>query len=141
MCSPTGPLEATFDATTANLARIRAYVREACSKAGIAPAPLDDIEVAADEACANIIEHGYAGMVGGTIRVRLERLPDTFRVTLIDRCEPFNSSAYQLPDLAQVMGLLPGGRGIYLMRSLMDEVTYRPQQGGCNELTMVKRLG
>jgi serine/threonine-protein kinase RsbW len=33
----------------------------------------------------------------------------------------------------------PGGLGVYLIRTLMDEVTYRSEDG-VNTLTMIKRL-
>ena len=60
---------------------------------------------------------------------------DMVEVTLVDRGEPF--------DLQQVPHLDPGelrvgGRGVYLMRILMDEISCQSLEGG-HRLRLVKR--
>lgn len=129
--------EAQFPAETVQLARIRAFVRAACPQ--VPEAARDEVELAVDEACANIIEHAYPE-AGGAIQLALEADPARLRITLCDQGLPFGDHAYQQPDLAAVMQLTPGGRGIYLMRCLMDEVSYAPGVPRGNRLTMVKYL-
>jgi anti-sigma regulatory factor (Ser/Thr protein kinase) len=62
--------------------------------------------------------------------------PDSIEIRLLDEGEPF--------DLASVPDLNPaelriGGRGVFLMRALMDELSCQPRGEHGNTLRMVKR--
>src|SRR5262249_14113385 len=85
--------ELWVEARLENLARIRAFVAEACRSAGALAETCSALTLAVDEACTNIIEHAYAGTAGGSIEIAVETGPEELRVTLLDRGRPFDPSA------------------------------------------------
>jgi anti-sigma regulatory factor (Ser/Thr protein kinase) len=102
---------------------------------------VSDVQLAVDEACTNVIEHGYGGR-GGELELRIEPAGSSLKVTLRDWGEAFDPEAIPVPDVqAPLDQRRLGGLGLYLMRELMDEVcfVFDAEQG--NTLTMLKRLG
>ena len=93
-----------------------------------------------DEALANVIKHGYGGQKGRPIDVFIERIcPEGrvgIRVLIRDRAKQVDPASIKGRDLDDVR---PGGLGVHLMKSLMDEVVHRPTAQGM-ELEMVKYL-
>jgi serine/threonine-protein kinase RsbW len=142
MTTATLKFEATFEANTVNLAKIRTFIREAARGSGADDSTLDEIELAVDEACTNVIEHGYQGQVEGrTIRIEVTSSRRAIVITIIDRSAEFDPSSVPLPDLEQVRrDLQVGGLGLFLVRTLMDDVSYEAGPEG-NRLTLTKRVG
>lgn len=138
--------QASFVNDTANLARIRAFVREKAQVMGFDADELDRIELAVDEACANVMEHAYPPEDKETLKsqqlhlcLRLEF--GKFTVIITDHGETFDPSVVQPPNMSEYLAQYRvGGLGIYLMRSLMDQVDYHIQPGIKNEVRMVKFL-
>jgi len=132
--------ELSVEARLENLARIRAFVAEACRGAGAPAEDCSALTLAVDEACTNIIEHAYAGTAGGAIAIAVETRPDEIRVTLLDRGRAFDPTAVPTPDLALDWKERPiGGLGWHLIRASVDDVDYEPGPDGGNRLTLVKR--
>jgi serine/threonine-protein kinase RsbW len=110
----------------------------------IREARLDDqaafhCRLALDEACVNIIEHAYANNPAGVIEVAIRTAPGCCTISLTDFGEPYDPAQIPSPKLDQPIDEVePGGLGLYLMRTLMDEVRYTPGPHG-NSLIMVKR--
>ena len=132
--------ETSVDARVDNLGAIRAFIEEACGRAGAPPSACFDLKLAVDEACSNIIEHGYAGKAGGSISIACEATGDGVRVTIVDFGRAFDPAAVSAPDLsAGWEDRAVGGLGWHLIRRSVDEVDYGPNPGGGNRLTLVKR--
>jgi len=132
--------ELSVEARLENLARIRAFVAEACRSAGALAETCSALTLAVDEACSNIIEHAYAGTAGGSIEIAVETGPEELRVTLLDRGRPFDPSALRPPNLTADWNERPiGGLGWHLIRASVDDVDYEPGPDGGNRLTLVKR--
>ncbi len=93
-----------------------------------------------DEALANVIQHGYDGQKGRPIDVFMERVCAEgrvgIRVLIRDRAKQVDPASIKGRDLDDVR---PGGLGVHLMKSLMDEVVHRATREGM-ELEMVKYL-
>lgn len=136
--------QASFSNDTANLARIRDFVRTKARAMGFSPEDLDKIELAVDEACANVIEHAYPPAGEGCsqqLHLCLKLEFGKFTIIITDHGETFDPSVIQPPDLSEYLAeYRVGGLGIYLMRSLMDQVDYHIQPGIKNEVRMVKYL-
>ncbi len=132
--------EASFESSTTSLAIIRDFIREVGRFAGIDAHLLDGIELAVDEACSNIIEHAYGGFPGESIQLRVEVEHEIIMVTLLDRGKAFTSYEHSLPEQSQLSSFTPGGRGLFLMHALLDDVRYRRTPEGQNELVLVKKL-
>jgi serine/threonine-protein kinase RsbW len=134
--------ETTVAALRENLEGIREFVAEACRRGGAGGRVAFDLKLAVDEACTNIIEHGYAGLPPGPIDIRIETTGDRIAVTIADRGASFAPSALPEPDIDSGWRSRPvGGLGWHLIRSTVDEIDYEPNTAGGNRLTLIKRLG
>ena len=99
-----------------------------------------NIQLAADEAASNIIEHAYEGVSDGLLEISCGMNSNTITIILVDHGESFDPSEVPLPDLkADLSERKIGGLGIFLMRKLMDEVHYEAKSNKINVLTMIKR--
>ena len=126
-----------FDASPAELQRIRDGLRAALEDAGGTGSRRDAVVMAVNEACMNVIQHGYAGRPGW-IGVTLGLDGDRLEVCIEDGAPALDPARVQPRDLATVR---PGGLGVHFMRSLMDSVEYRPDPGGTgNRLIVQVRL-
>jgi serine/threonine-protein kinase RsbW len=95
--------------------------------------------LALDEACVNIIEHAYANHETGEIEVTIESAPGVCTICLTDFGEPYDPSQVAQPRFGIDMEEAnPGGLGLYLMRTMTDDVQYVVGPQG-NSLIMVKR--
>jgi anti-sigma regulatory factor (Ser/Thr protein kinase) len=99
-----------------------------------------DLKLAVEEACTNVITHGYAGMNPGSIMLALEFDREQVLVTLTDFGHPFEPCEPAPPDLeASLEDGLSHGFGLYFIYQTMDHIEYETAEDG-NHLTFVKRL-
>jgi len=99
------------------------------------------INLVLDEMVANIIENAYDDQGEHEIHVSLARHGDTLTIRIEDDGRPFDPVQAPAPDLDLPLEERPiGGLGIHIVRSVMDAVDYR-RQDGRNILTMRKTLG
>ena len=96
------------------------------------------VQLAVHEICTNIVEHAYAGQPEGRITITLALLiePRCLIISLHDTGRSFDPAHVPAPNLkdGQV-----GGYGLFLVRELMDDVSYQPQPGS-NCWRLVKGL-
>jgi serine/threonine-protein kinase RsbW len=88
-----------------------------------------------NEAFNNAVLHAYAGTPGATVEVSLDAEPARLVLQIADHGHSFDPRNVAEPDLDS---LPEGGLGLYIMRSLMNEVDYQP--GDPNVLRLVKYL-
>ena len=99
------------------------------------------IELAVDEACANVIEHAYIDEHSKerNIDVTVNKNPYQIAITIADFGVGFNPDALKTPDMDEYLKeMKPGGLGVHLIKALMDEVDFCMNPGFCNEVKMVK---
>jgi len=131
----------TFPANFEYLDKIRDLVAQAARQGGFSGKEVYSLQLAADEAASNIIEHAYEGITGGSIELSCEVHGDTLTITMRDEGKTFDPSNVKPPDLkADLSERQIGGLGVFLMRKLMDEIRYETK-GISNILTMIKRRG
>ena len=117
-------------------------VEEAADKLA-AEAGLDEderfhITMAVREAAVNAVLHGNEYDPCKLIEVSLENTGDKLVFTIADQGKGLDPET--IPDPLAPENLLRGtGRGIFLIRSFMDEVNFRQLHPG-TELTLVKKL-
>ncbi|EYD76388.1 anti-sigma B factor, putative [Rubellimicrobium mesophilum DSM 19309] len=104
-----------------------------------------DIELALVEAATNVVRHGY-GPEGGPIRIEAATGNHGVRVTIFDWGRPIPGEVLANARLSRFdfdpMDLLEipeGGMGLSIIATIMDEVTYRSDQGQ-NILTLLRRV-
>jgi anti-sigma regulatory factor (Ser/Thr protein kinase) len=116
-----GPLEMEFPADAGQLAHTRSAMREWLQRAGVAPEQAYDTLIATGEAVANAIEHGHRDRPHGTVTLTATVLVDRLRVRVVD------AGAWRppraVPDVSR-------GRGITLMKGLMDDFTIHTDGDG-----------
>ncbi|UVS78473.1 SpoIIE family protein phosphatase [Actinokineospora sp. UTMC 2448] len=108
------PLEMTFPAEAGQLAPVRHALRSWLDQVQLPRQQAHDIVVAAGEAFANAIEHGYRHNPGAPVHLRAEAFADNLHLTIVDQ------GAWKTP---QPEANPHRGRGVSLMRALMQRVT------------------
>lgn len=128
-----------FPATFEQLDAIREFVGQAARDAQMSENEICAVQMAVDEACSNIIEHAYHGREG-EIEITSEVHGDALTIILRDHGDSFDPDSVPEPDLTcDLEDRRVGGLGVYLIRQLMDEVTYERPSGAGNVLVLVKR--
>ena len=124
-----------------SLSDFRQFIRDHC--AGIPDIHnefLYDVQLAVDEACTNIISHGYADLDPGSIILDLDIDPDKLTVTLTDFGHSFEPSSAPIPDVdAPIEERELGGFGLFFIQQSVDEMDYRVTEDG-NKMTLTKYL-
>ncbi len=128
-----------FPARFEFLDEIRSRVADEARAAGFSEKSIYAVQLAADEAASNIIEHALAGLPNATFEMICEFSEGSLVVTFIDQGKSFDFTKVKKPDVkADLSERQIGGLGVFLMHKLMDEVKYR-SSGSENILTLKKR--
>jgi serine/threonine-protein kinase RsbW len=121
------------------LEQIAKFVEQAGRQAGLDEVAICRCQLAVDEACTNIIEHGYEGEGRGDIDLTCAPGVGELTITIIDYAKPFDPDSVPEPTLdASLEDMQIGGLGLYFMRQVMDAVEFRYENGN-NKLVLVKR--
>ena len=126
---------------TENLSSLRDFISDNANKAGLGTDDIDDIILAVDEACTNIIKHAYKSVPDGEIIIEINYNSRKFTIKLIDHGNSFDPESVPVPDLQKYLRQRKvGGLGLYLMRTLMDDVKYVSVPGEYNQVLLSKNL-
>ncbi len=123
-----------------NLRRVREFVAARAEQAGLPTEAAKDLVLAVDEAVTNIVVHGGQGP-DGLIEVDARVQAEGCVVRILDTGRTFDPTATpdENPPTSPLDRDAPGGFGIFLIKHLVDEVSYRTTAEGRNELTLLKR--
>lgn len=104
---------------------VRRLLKQSMDVLGVEPDVTHDIELALTEACTNVLEHSADG---DEYEVSAGIDGDRCIIEVVDRGYGFDGS---LQGLAEAEPSAEQGRGIQLMRALVDKVTFssRPAKG------------
>lgn len=127
--------ELRVPARAERLAIVRATVRAALDHPDWV-AVRDDVVLAVDEACQNVIRHAYGADGGGDLEVHLTTGPDRLVIDVRDFAPPVDPDRVAGRDLDDVQ---PGGLGVNLIRSVMDEARFLPPPAGGGNLFRMTR--
>jgi serine/threonine-protein kinase RsbW len=121
-----------------SVCEVEAAADKLAAEAGLDEEERFHVTMAVREAVVNAVLHGNEYDPARKIQVGLENTGKALVFTIADEGRGFNPDA--LPDPLAPENLLRGtGRGIFLIRSLMDEVHFRQLHPG-TELMLVKHL-
>jgi len=128
------------------LPHIRTLTCSTAREVGFNDEDISKIEIAVDEACANVILHAYKNdeqRVDGLLLVRFRQMPHGLQVQVIDsgRGSLTGQRHSGVHDLGEYLTQEKhSGLGTYIMDHVMDEVefSFPPDQG--TTVTMMKRL-
>lgn len=120
-----------------NLAQIADFIGSSMKEFGFDDKKVFNIQMAVDEACANIIEHAYIDDVG-RIHISCFMKDEKVFVVIKDRGKSMDPSSIKTPDItASLEDRKIGGLGVYFIKTMMDEVKYEFRNGE-NVLIMTK---
>ena len=119
------------------LALARAFVEAICQVAGFDERQTHAVVLAADEATNNAMRHAHADRPDAPLQIQCLILAHGLEVRIHDEGDPFDLDAVESLDPAECRA---GGRGVFLMRKLMDELTCEPRPEGGNTVRLVKRF-
>lgn len=126
---------------TENLSLIRDFISSAASEANISTDDTENIILAVDEACTNIIKHAYKLNPEGEIVVKVKTASSNFIVSIVDYGKSFEPQAIPEPDLQKYYRKhRVGGLGMFLMKTLMDDVKYVSIPEKYNEVLLSKKI-
>lgn len=96
----------------------------------------DNIILAVDEACSNIIKYAYFNDPCGVLEFSIRFKETQLEVVITDYGKACDISRMKPRDLNEIR---PGGLGTYIISQVMDEVEYQCGQNGKNRIRMVAR--
>jgi sigma-B regulation protein RsbU (phosphoserine phosphatase) len=127
-----------FPARAKELCETRSAVRNFLLHCGCASNTVEDVVLAIDEACQNIIRHAYHGETNEEIILHISRNGNCLNISLEDFAPEVSADCMKPRELADVR---PGGLGCHFIKQVMDEVSVGPSPNGRgNILRMVKQL-
>jgi sigma-B regulation protein RsbU (phosphoserine phosphatase) len=132
-------LDLRFPARAGQMRGVRAALRTALDAQEVGPELRDQLVLAVDEACTNIIRHAYCGDCDEAISLQVSREQDMLVFQLRDHAPAVDLARVQARDLSDCR---PGGLGIPFINALMDDWKLEPAADGRgNVLRMRKRIG
>ena len=120
-----------------SLVMVRRAVEAAATACGFAKEQTQDIVLAVDEACQNVVRHAYGGKGGGDMVVDLRREQGEFQVLIRDFAAPVDVAQIKPRALDDVR---PGGLGVHFIREVMDRMDYLPPPDGQGNLLRLVKI-
>jgi serine/threonine-protein kinase RsbW len=131
-CTLTGSLE--------QLAQLRDFIRAKAPQYGCSEEDTFALELACDEAAANVFHHAFESK-SGQLYFAMWRDDDAMTVQIKYHGRAFDPSRVPEPELDAPLEERPeGGLGLYFMRQLMNEIMFEFDAVNGNVLTMRRRL-
>src|ERR1700758_3037267 len=128
----------TLESSLESVSKVEQTAEQMAKKAGIEEDEVFRITMAVREAAVNAVLHGNAYDPDKRITASFENTGDSLVIRITDQGKGLDPST--LPDPLAPENLLRGsGRGIFLIRSFMDEVHFKQLHPG-TELTLIKHL-
>ena len=102
---------------------------------------LSQIDITIDEICSNIFNYAYKDKVG-KIGIDISYADDVVTIDFVDEGAPFNPLEKDDPNIdAPIEQRQEGGLGIFIVKQMMDSVSYRYSENKENILTISKKVG
>ena len=130
-----------IDSDQDQLDRIATEVNELGQREGWSEAMIYRVHLVLEELSLNIMNYGYADSDGDKqIEITLASDAETLTITIVDEGRPFDpiKDAPEPNTDAAVEDRQIGGLGVYLVKTMMDEMHYRREKGK-NRLILVTR--
>ncbi|QWZ09828.1 ATP-binding protein [Nocardioides panacis] len=112
---------------------VRRLAAQALRAFGVLGEDIDDVQLAITEACANVVDHANDA---DTYEVKVELAADRCAITVVDQGRGFDASAVAGPPALDS----ESGRGLMLMRALVDNVAFQSEPRAGALVHMVKTL-
>ena len=116
------------------------FLQEFWSAASLPPAQLMSFELALEEIFMNVVMHGSPSGALPRVEISLVLAGGAVILTVEDNGPEFDPLTLPPPDVnANLVDRPIGGLGVFLVREMMDAVSYH-RVGSCNQLRMSKHV-
>jgi serine/threonine-protein kinase RsbW len=130
--------EMTIESDSSKIPSISDSLEEVMHTHGFSSEDILDTQLAVEEIITNIINHGYKN-AGGEIVIYCRINGNQTEVRIRDDAPRFDPLSLPEPELdGTIENRKIGGLGIFLVRQVMDEISYR-YENGQNILVMIKK--
>jgi serine/threonine-protein kinase RsbW len=130
-------IELTLASTLKSVEMAEELTTEVCSKAGFDEEEQHRIGMAVHESMINAVHHGNKNDASKQVRLRFQIYPDRLEIHIRDQGTGFDLN--RIPNPLEAENLLKvSGRGIFLIRSFVDEFRVENLEGRGTEVTLVK---
>jgi serine/threonine-protein kinase RsbW len=124
----------------AQLPRLTGFLREFWADAALPATAALPFELALEELFTNIVRHGTPAGTVAQVEVALALADSRLTMTIEDDGRPFDPLALPAPDVTSELEARPvGGLGVFLVRQMMDGVSYH-RVGARNRIRLVKSV-
>jgi serine/threonine-protein kinase RsbW len=132
-------VERLMDSTLESVDNAEELAVGLAERAGVDEDDLMKVGMAVRESMVNAVVHGNRYNANKKVRFSVAADPEHFIVRIADEGDGFDFGA--VPDpLAPENLMKTSGRGLFLIRSLMDDLQMRQLESGGTELTLIKNL-
>lgn len=98
---------------------------------------INDLKLAIDEACTNIIKHAYKGDTSKEIVIKYKITPNQIKIVLEDKGLKADINKLKGRDLNDIR---PGGLGIHFIKRIFDVFALDEKKKNGNRLILIKNL-
>lgn len=133
--------ELTTPSHTENLEMIRNFISHLAQKAGFDAMAVMEIEVAVEEAGVNVIKHAHQNDEAKPLRLQIKIDKQKLTALVRDQGQGFDPKQLDEQNARELLAKpKPGGRGILMMKMMMDEVHFEAGNGKGMQVRLVKYL-
>lgn len=120
---------------------IAAACKAICATTNLRLEELDQLEMCVVEALTHTVNYAYGGKAGKEIGLKIFLSPTRVSFHIHDSGKSLEGADLKRINtpLKERDGVPDGGMGLYIIRSVMEDVSYRTESGG-NVLTMTKYI-
>jgi len=119
---------------------IRTFINDAAKSIGFHDTEIWKLVLAVDEACSNIIRHGYHHNSAHFINLDVELKENRFLIHIEDEGQTYDLRFHTIPSEEEyITDPKPGGLGIKIIQNLIDEIDYKHTDAK-NRLSLTKFL-
>jgi serine/threonine-protein kinase RsbW len=117
------------------VAVLRHAVSSLCREIGVEEDDITDLALALSEACNNVVAHAHSD---DSFRVTFNLADLTAKVTVANAATPFSAEAFNRGDVGDELS--ESGRGLMIMRTLVDEARFTPSADGGTLVELVRQV-
>ena len=123
------------------VSRMRGFFFSVCREHGIDEENAKTLNLAIEEWVANVINYAYPKGIRGHVELTAKVEDGVMTLVVKDHGAPFDPTEHEDADVeAELQDRPIGGLGIYLVKSIMDSMSYERSADGYNILTLTKNI-
>jgi serine/threonine-protein kinase RsbW len=132
-------IEITISSRFENIELVQVIAEHLCENAGVDEDGSHWVGMAVREAVANAIKHGNKLDIQKKVNATFDLRGFELEITISDEGQGFDPQTVSDPLNPQNL-MKTSGRGIFYMKTFMDQITYSFSPGGGTSLVMTKNL-